>query len=419
MPIDVSQVQPGQIQTLIVEIDDKDYSKLCTSVEIYQDIFSPTWSANMMLMDSVNIQTNDGITVGSEVFIELETSDNKPCGKDYAKQYHFVINNISDKILIKKRVYGYKISMITKELYISMNNRVSKYYGKMPPNEIVNKILQDGGVGGEIEADDDPTQYDVIIPNWTPFVAINWVAQFAQVPSKGADFVFFQSDDEQKYKFKSVEKMFEEESTDLKYITKERGYRKNSISEDEDSFLKINKFQMITELDGLRNTAMGFFGNKSIEHDIVDKKITEYEYTYSEDAPDDKTKKPFKGDHFEDSTKSSISFRTKHIGMTDGAPNPAETHDKWRGSRKSHQMKLETNRLLIEVAGSACLWDTLGKTIYLEIHPQEDKSKENLDKYYKGDWLVMAIRQTVNITDYVVVFELGKKRLEIEIEDEL
>ena len=75
-------------------------------------------------------------------------------------------------------------------------------------------------------------------------------------------------------------------------------------------------------------------------------------------------------------------------------------------------MKYEQDHLFIQVAGQVkYAEDLLGKTVMIDMHPQEDRSKETLDKYYSGKYLVTAIEHVMSDQDYYVNLEVTKKRL--------
>lgn len=407
-----SQVQPGQFKSLQIIADGKnDITEIVVSCNVYQDIFTPTWTGKLMIMDATNTQHTMDIHVGSEIEITIQT-ESPPCSE--TKSFKFIVNNISEKTLLQKTLYGYKVSLVDEYAYKDIKTRVSKSYTQMSPPEIVNKVLSDSGMGSA-ETDDDPTKYDVIVPNMTPFTTVQWISRFAKPEDSGADFTFFQKDSGGKFAFKSLEKMFKE-SSGYKLKHKEANYRVNGV-EDPDNFIIIQKYQFISEVDGLRNLAVGFFGSSTIAHDIVNKKIVKSEYTYAQDTPEDLEKKPWKGKSFENVKDSVISFMTLHDGMTSKTISMNETHDVWKGSRKSQLLKLDTNRLILNLPGAACLWKVLGKTVDVELPPQEDLSKERLDKYFRGDYLVTAINHMITPESYHVALECSKKRLEKKIEE--
>ena len=404
-------VKPNDFHSYKVTLGKEDVSDLVSSIEVYQDIFSPTWSANLYIVDAMNIQTEKNIAVGVPVKIELETNTPLPVEGIQQKIYHFILHSISDKTLIKKDVYGYNLKLTTSTQLGDFKKRVSKSFKNKKPNDMVSTIVKEH-LNGSIETSVADEKYDIIIPNLSPISAINYISNFSKSSGKEADWVFFQSD-ESKYKFKSLEDMYNDD-TGWKLIHGEINYRDNSTKENKDSFIKIQKYSFVNQIDGLRNMATGFFGSSTITHDIINKKIINKSYQYSDYNSLDKQNKPYKGKEFDNSEKSVITYMTKHDGMTSASKSFHENNDKWVGSRRSSMMKLDTNRLMVKIAGGAIWWQSIGRVITVDLPSQEGKNPD--DKYYTGKYVVMAIRHTIQGNNYTIVMELGKKRLNKQLE---
>ncbi len=402
-------VKPNDYKSYKVTIDGLDLSNLVTGFDVYQDIFSPTWSANILIVDSNNVQITKDVNIGVPVVIEIETDAQKPCDGVMKKTYNFILHSISDKSLIKKDTYGYIMKLVSEPQINDFKKRVSKSYVSKKAEQIVSDVVTEKLGGTLEEMDSSEGVYDVIIPNLSPISAISFVTKYAKQSNKEADWVFFQSDTN-KYKFKSLETMFNDGiGGSYKLIHKEIGYRENENKEDPDTFQKIQKYSFVSQLDGIRNLATGFFGSKTIAHDIINKKIVENDYSYSQYNPADLQNKPFKGSAFNNTEKSSISYMTLHQGMTSASKSFHEQHSTWEGSRRSNIQKLDTNRLIVEVAGGACWWKTIGRMIKVELPTQEGSNPT--DKYYTGQYVVLAIKHAILGNNYTITMELGKKRL--------
>jgi hypothetical protein len=395
---------PKDYDQIIINIDGVDVSGIVGQTEIYQDIFAPVWSCTVVFLDTQNQLMNLPIKPGSEIEIILETSAPKPCqGK---VTFNFVAFKISDRELIKQETYTYMVHGISKEYFDDQRKRVSKYYNGTA-DSIAKKIISDSGIGKITDASVDSNKYDVIIPNLSPFTAIEWLTTFTKTPNAGADFCFYQLADD-KFAFNSIEDMFNDKS-DFKLKQLAPDVKINS-EEKEDSYISIQQYQIISQIDALPNFEMGFFGSKTVSHDIINKKFTESEYKYGDDLAVDKTFAPFSGDVFDDAGNANISFVPLHGEVAEKAIVPNETHKNWKGSRKASVMKLETNRLIVDIPGHACLYDQLGRTIEVELPSHQDVTLEKHDEYMKGDYLVTAIRHIIG-KEYTIFMELSKKRM--------
>lgn len=395
---------PKDISEYVIEIDGKDFSNIVSQVEIYQDIFFPVWTATLLVRDTQNQLMNLPIKTGSEVTITLGT---KAPGLEGDVTFEFIISRIGEKELLKEQDYGYELGLMSKEFFLDQKVRVSEAMDGTA-DAIADKIMGDTGVGVIDRKTAAKQPYSFIVPNTSPFTAIEMLASIAR--KDAADFVFYQCDKGGKFAFESVEAMFNNNSGTTLYQVNPND-REGGQGEVDKAFFNIEQFSFINHFDSVSNYMRGTFGNKIIAHDIINKKIVETEYTYSEDASSDDTMKPFSSDMFTDAALSSISYNPMHPDMFDGGKSVNDFADKWRTSRKSHMMKLETNRLVVDIPGHAKMYDHIGKMIMIELPSHEDLSKEKEDKYLSGEWLVTAIRHVATSEEYHLIVELGKKRL--------
>ena len=404
----MSNVQgPGDLSYNSVTIDGNDVTNFVYQTHIFQDIFTPFWSAQILIADTQNLIMNLPIKPGSKVNITIETTGvENPCsGK---KKFSFYVYKISDKQLIKQETQSYIIHCISKEFFENQKARIQKTFKSQTPTTIIKDVISKMGASLG-DSDIDPTTYNIIIPNWSPVVTIEWLCRLAR-KGKAADFLFFQEDDS-KYKFKSLNKMFSDSSgLTLKQMLPH--VRSNNHNEDEDAFVNIEAYEYIQQHDSAKNFQTGYYANTVIQHDIINKKLITTPFTFGEDIPEDLKKKPFSGDIFEHAELSNQTFAPAHPGLFDGA-SPLDTLPQWMGSRKTNMMKLEENRLLVTVPGFACGWQWLGKACTVELPSHQDQDKNiTLDKYFKGRYLIAAIKHVIGFGRYQMVIELNKKRLE-------
>lgn len=403
-----TQGNPNDIKYFNVQADGVDITSMILQCDIYQDLFMPTWSCQLAFSDTQNLLMNVPIKPGTEVQIIMET--------DYPtnelKTFKFIVYKISERIQIKQEHQGYMLSLITKEFYNNQITRVSKSLKVMKPDEMVATICDEYGVGKIVDSDSDGQKYSVIVPNMSPFAAINWISRFTKNPKGGADFIFYQSDAGE-FKFKSLDKMLVDRSG-----VKFKQVNPNLLGADhnhrDENFLNIEHYEFLTQHDSLNNFAAGYYGNKVISHDIYSKTFGETTFSYGDDIAADKNYKPFDGVYFEEAFDSHVVFQpvsTNGAGLN--VQLPPDTHADWLGSRKTNVMKLEENRLVMTVPGAVSHFKLLGKQVDVELPSHQDADEdEYLDKYMKGSYVVAAIRHTYTTEFYKCVIELGKKRLE-------
>lgn len=397
---------PGDLSDHYVTIDGTDITNFVMFCHVYQDIFTPFWTAQLGIADANSQIMNLPIKPGSELKILIGTDAPKPCGGK--KEFSFVVFKISQRHVEKQEVQSYVVHGITKQFFTNQKKRIQRTFKLKPPVEIVGELC--GSLGGSLaESDSDPTLYDLLIPNWSPVIGIEWVSRFAKKPDGGADFLFYQSD-LSSFKWKSLDSMFGDQCG-LELIHMQPHIR-SKHNEDPESFVNMESVDFIVEHDAGKNMQTGYYANTLLTHDIINKTRCETTFTFGEDIGQDKAMKPFSGQVFSDAKNSHISFQPDHPGLFPGE-NPENTHKLWAGSRKTNIPKLDENRLVVSLAGFACGWQWLGKACMVMLPSHQDQNKgEIYDKYLKGDYLIMAIKHVVSYGSYKVFLELGKKRLD-------
>jgi hypothetical protein len=76
-------------------------------------------------------------------------------------------------------------------------------------------------------------------------------------------------------------------------------------------------------------------------------------------------------------------------------------------------LKLEQDKLIIQIPGGVKSWTGIGKTCDIELPSQQDSKKgEKLDKFFKGKYFIVAIAHVIMGHAYFVNFECIKKRTE-------
>jgi len=202
-----TQISPGEIKLFNVKADGVDITSMVMTVDLFQDLFMPTWSCTVAFSDTQNLLMNIPIKPGTEIELKLETD----YPENESKLFKFVVYKISDRVQIKQEHQGYMINCVTKEFFTNQKTRISKSFKSSTVPAAVCTIVEQFGLGAIDEQDSAPTVYSFIIPNMSPFAAINWISRFSVGTSGGADFIFYQSDHGE-FKYRSLDKMLVDRS---------------------------------------------------------------------------------------------------------------------------------------------------------------------------------------------------------------
>lgn len=394
---------PKDFKSHKVLIDQKDFSALTVSFEIFQDLFSPYWTAQIVISDTQNRIMFDKITQGSLVDIWLEDRLKK-------EHFQFVIYKMSDRQLVKQQHYTYVFDLINVAFIKDQKTRISKYYDDKKASDFAKEMLNEIGGVGTITATNGT--YSFIVPNMSPMAATQWAAKWSEVPDAGADILVYQSN-HKSWSFQSLEKMFGTPSRVLnKLIQKPQNLKNDDKTEPEDYYITMEQYKFVNHVDAIPNVIRGAFANTTLVHDMKNKVASTVTYNYGQDNEADASKKPFK--RFDGITNANISYQPViSSNIEEDKKTFSEDHEKWRGSRKSNMMKLDTNRLIVSIPGRIDIFDQLGKAVYVELPSQQDIDISKwYDDYYKGNYVITAMRHIWTQKSYETFIELGKKRLD-------
>ena len=397
---------PTDLKQFVVTLNGEDVTTFVAAAFIYQEVFLAGWSCKLTMHDHNNLLQNIPIKPGTKITIMIESKMNSVM--DGQKTFNFMVSHVSNTNYQNHMNITYDVNGIDKNLYLNTGLRVSKSFTKKKPDKIVSSIVEDY-LGGTI-VEKDQCDYDItaIIPNLSPLAACNLISNSATM-NNTADFLLFMSDDG-KYVFKSFEQMYKGRDSGFQFKMAVASVRGSDGNLEEDYNTMFTNYHFVDHTNGLMAAASGQAANKLVEFDFIKKKWIEKEYKYSEEVSADKEKRQW--DTELENPNANIIFKPKHDGMHE-TPTINEYNQKWSSSRKSNMLKLEQDKLIIQIPGGVKSWTGIGKTCDIELPSQQDKNTgEKLDKFFKGKYFIVAIAHVIMGHAYFVNFECIKKRTE-------
>ena len=354
-----------------------DLSSAWTEINLFEDIYSPAISGDVTLVSSGGFV--EGIPIIGEETLEIHMS---PAGAEtppmpYPGPHSAdepITKSVNPLIIGKYRIYkndppqplakvdgsfSYKFYFVSEEMIKNMNTKVQKAYpttmsfGAAYPqmsspsssdeitiDQITRSLFYDCFIGTKKPADQNSTSKNFlvepttgtvsyVIPNWTPFQALNFLAGRAvsvNSRSPGSNFVFYET--LRGYRFVSIETLqaggfrgykLEEDLNEVSFShykrypsesdaksaspkasfipVYERKFSppdiKHSIvyststqnirgqAELDKRFIVYNH-RIVKSPDTIQNLGVGMYANRMITHDIVKMKVEEWDYHYTE-----------------------------------------------------------------------------------------------------------------------------------------
>ena len=192
-----------------------------TVVKYYEDIFSPTVTVKLSVVNTGNTIDTQSIYQGlplrgaERVSLKIKGNSKENPGLDFSKKTnHLYVDKISN-ILSKSQTEYFVLNLVSRECISNETSRVSKKYSASSPisasvEEILKECLK---TTKKLDIDQTSNTYGFIGNLRKPFTVVNWLMA-KSVPEESkeggtAGYLFYQTNDS--YKFKSIDNLITQE----------------------------------------------------------------------------------------------------------------------------------------------------------------------------------------------------------------
>ena len=401
-------------------------------LSIYENIFRPALTAKVVLSDSHNIPYKLPIVGEETVDIDISLTgfgDSNDSEVFSIKPPPFHVNSISARTMEKPKAQRFTLDLISETYMSSVHSKISKSYNNKKISDIVSDIyltyLSDDKKRLFVQSS-EKTEC-IIIPNLNPLDAIAWLTKRA-VPetSSGVNYLYYETINSSY--FVSIDSLVSEEPV-YTFFQRPRVDDPTAVENVTAGIFKINNFQFIKQFDKIENTQRGVYASKLLTHDIVKKKITQYEYggfnnwfsinhcgqfpplsnseveTHSSNvarttyAPNEEanTSPSVTERYLNNMVDSKVIFYPKHDQMY--CKNYGDLYDNkvedWKLQRYGHIGIYDGINILLEVSGISGLRTGMVVDVLLpspEVTDKDQKTDVEYDKFLSGKYIVTAIQ---------------------------
>ena len=460
----IVNAQDVTINNLSIRSAVADFDLLSSFVEltIEESLFRSALTGNIVLADSFNLP--EKLPIVGEETLDIDIALSGIDGKEGEAGIHIKpppmhVNSIDSRYMTKPKAQNFSLDLISEQFMSSAHSKISRSYSNKTISNIVSDIyytyLNDGNDKNRVlRIESTERTESLIIPNLSPLDAIAWLSNRAEPAGRnGVNYVFFENIDGPS--FVSINSLAEVEPF-WKFIFKPRSDDAAGVENLAKGIQKINKYYYLKQFDKTQNIEDGLYASKLITHDIVRKKITQYDHSginefYSLNHVG--TYAVISNSDVE--TTSSAVNRTSYApvneannfpitnerdlsSMTDGAvcfypkhnqlyaKNTNDLYDNkvedWKLQRNAQLAAYDNLTMMIEVSGNSTL--RVGQTVTLELPSPEandgDGQSDNLrDRFLSGTYMITAIQHIFsahqkkdNKISYTMKVELVKDALE-------
>ena len=395
-----------------------DITDFVDSFNLFEDIFTNTLTGNMSIGDTGNLISNFPIVGHEEIHITMGTPN-----IERVQTKKFRIYKVTDVNNQNVGLRRYTIHLLSNEFFMNLKSAVSRSFPKSTTSSIAEKIFRtDLESDKDFDIEETQNVYDIVIPNWKPFDAMNWLAKRSMAENRdGANYMFYETRDG--FHFRSLESLVEEESVGV--------YRRrpSDVAEgnpDEEQYRNVNQIEIVNAFDMVANIPNGMYANRLVIHDMIKRKSETLDYDYSKEYD--------KMIHVEDNKKTN-NWRLSDTQNMSGQGSSMLVHEsadeltsrplskqtlvsrfddtntyyeKTLQNRISQMQQLNNIKLNITISGDTTR--KVGDVLDLEIPSVETHVDGTvpMDKLYNGRYLVTALRHKIDSASHLMVMEVVK-----------
>ena len=395
-----------------------DITNMVDSFNLFENIFTNTLTGNMSIGDTGNLIANFPIVGHEEIHITMGTPN-----IERVQTKKFRIYKITDVNTPTLGMRRYNIHLLSDEFFTNLKSAVSRSFPKSTTSTIVEKIFRTDLESEKIfDIEETQNVYDIVIPNWKPFDAMNWLAKRSMAEHRdGANYMFYETRDG--FHFRSLESLVEEDSVGS-YMR--RPSNTTDDNPDEEQYRNVNRIEIVNSFDMVANIPNGMYANRLVIHDMINRKTETLDYDYSKEYS--------KMEHVEENKKNN-NWRLSDTQNMDGQGSSMMVHEsadalttsplskqtlvsrfddtntyyeKTLQNRISQMQQINNIKLNITISGDTTrkVGDVLD-LVLPSVEPLTDGSVP-MDKMYNGRYLVTGLRHKIDNASHLMVMEVVK-----------
>lgn len=375
------------------------------SLDVYESLFTPYIKAELAVVDAANFLETAPILGQEKVTIKLTEG-----GKKLTKVFY--VGSISNYIRGNNQAAMYNIKLITPEQMMNSLTLVSQAYtGKV--SKAIDDIVRDYLRGKIKTVEESVGNYKVIVPNWNPFQAIDWLTRKA-MDSKQTPFAFYETFNDG-FILESYTAMMAK-PTYNKFVHKGGTDTKNDSEQLQASFNVAIEYNLEEFSNTYKNTLRGAFGSAMHTVDIGTRtyKLLKYDCLEDFEKKPHLGKQPFINDKFKVQDKSINKYDSvHHIAFKNSkafAENPANNYSNEAEFTKlatdPYIYQLSMTKVNMTVRGRIDL--TPGKIIEFEVdrdRPAIRGNTKDSNEYISGRYLVLNVHHKMLDGKYSIIMD--------------
>ena len=404
------------------------------TLNIYESMFENCLTADMLVNDSVNLPYK-GPILGEE-YLNFRLHSKAMEGAEGVEIWPpaMYTSSITDRHFTKDRQQLYMLHFVSELDLVNSHSTVSRSFRDKTIGEMVKIIFEeyvDRDKIYDLVVEETQGLETIIIPNWKPYQALNWLASRARSVKDVPNYLFWESTNQ--LNFKSIELLLEQEDK-LKFIYSPVALDSKKMEQLGRGRMELDDLKILSNFNMPKNIDDGYYASKLITHDITKKTIWQHTYNLSDmyskgithtdkfmpisNRPTDHTvpdRQSFAPTGINDAEvaaeniqgyyDSKIFMHAKHDFMY--AKSPKDRYDneveRWKNIRNSLLHGLHQVKLQIQFPGMSYL--RTGHCVDITVPSPERVVEEKpgavsnpedlIDKYLSGRYLITSLKHQI------------------------
>jgi hypothetical protein len=385
-----------------------DLRNIFHEMQIFQDIYSSVMNGNILINDASDVFRHFYFC-GNEY---LQITIDKP-GLNRPLERLFRIYKATERKPSTDSGQVYILHFCADEMLSSLSLLVSKAYKSTKIKNVVSDILlNELGVEQQRIAtlEDTSGSFDLIIPGYRPFEAIQWVTARGYDQNK---FCYFFFENKNGFNLTSLQTLIKQKPyKKMKYEIKNTDGNDPALNKDSiDNFVILNDFDMITSVSN------GSFSSRLLSIDIFTQKFENIDYslltaeTKGNLLNKYKPVNTFKNSKNDTLFNSPYAFYRTYLSVNDTASEKSNDVKFWMQPRAMHMTLLNHFKIQIVIPGDIEL--KAGDIIFYEFPGFESAGPNGkpIDKARTGNYIVTSVNHKFNGDTFESIVELASDSL--------
>lgn len=386
----------GSIQEFTVLINNTDVTNKVLRMEIFGEIFSIGWSCNINMLDIDNIVKKLGIKKFTEVTVKIKNESNVICNNN-SKILSFYVMAINKQKYLNQNVQSFELVCVSSTIKDDLHKTIHKLYNNKNGKAIISDVVKEHFSNIQFTSIDDQFNKRALLQGKSPLAACLWVTQFIEY--NGSPDCLLYASDIDKLELNSYEAMFNSQPIFNIEYQNHRILQNGEPNKDlPRSFIAYS----ISKFDAVKDLLFGHHAVQSTDIDLINKKATTNVFKMGDDNSNDKAAK-----NWDEETNTPVKKIQNILATEDSILNDS----KWRSKRLSAILKMDQNKLNVQLYGSICITEKLGKVINVIVPPMEDMTKDMMDKPVSGNYVLASFKFIIEQNFSRINLGLIKKRL--------